>query len=122
MPDASNPSLGRAESSALNGTPTPSMSSKTLPNLNLTTTTSNTNTQNNKGGKVAPKVDVELVYTELKKAVGEGWVVYKEAVAGFVLGECNYDAIGSDGHAIEVDIVNWMARSRVGDIITRSLF
>jgi len=37
---------------------------------------------------VAPKVDVELVYTELKKAVGEGWVVYKEAVAGFVLGEC----------------------------------
>lgn len=87
MPDASHPSLGRAESSTLNGTPTPSMSSKTLPNLNLTTTTSNTNTQNSKGGKMAPKVDLEPIYTELKKVVGEGWNVYKEAVTGFVLGE-----------------------------------
>jgi len=87
MPDTSHPSLGRAESSTLNGTPTPSMSSKTLPNLNLTTTTSNTNTQNNKGGKMAPKVDLEPIYTELKKVVGEGWNVYKEAVTGFMLGK-----------------------------------
>lgn len=90
MPETSNPSLGRAESSTFNGngTPTPSMSSKTLPNLTLAPTMSNTSGAGaqSKGGKMAPKVDIEPIYTELKKCIGEGWAVYKEAVAGFILG------------------------------------
>lgn len=35
-----------------------------------------------------PRLDFEPIYTELKLAVGEHWVEYKEAVTLFLLGTC----------------------------------
>lgn len=43
------------------------------------------------GGGVGavPRIDTEPVYTALKAALGEGFGVYREAIAGFVLGNLN---------------------------------
>ncbi|KAK5135765.1 hypothetical protein LTR08_004751 [Meristemomyces frigidus] len=43
-----------------------------------------------KNGKVpVPRVDLEPIYTQLKAALGDGWVDYKAAVKAFVLGTVN---------------------------------
>jgi len=78
MPDASVPALGRADST-LNGTPTSAHPSKGM------SVTSSNNAQ--KSGKMAPRVDIETIYTELKRLVGDHWNAYKDAVARYMLGK-----------------------------------
>lgn len=39
------------------------------------------------GGMAPPRIDTEPIYTALKAALGEGFGTYRDAVAGFVLGE-----------------------------------
>ena len=80
MPDASVPALGRADST-LNGTPTSAHPAK-----GLSITSSNTQ----KSGKMAPRVDIETIYTELKRLVGDHWNTYKDAVARYMLGMYEY--------------------------------
>ena len=40
-----------------------------------------------KASAIAPRIDLENVYTNLKAAVGEGWPIYKETMSLFVAGE-----------------------------------
>jgi hypothetical protein len=35
---------------------------------------------------MAPRIDVEPIYTALKLSIGENWQLYKATVAEFVLG------------------------------------
>jgi hypothetical protein len=37
---------------------------------------------------VAPRIDLEPIYTALKLAIGEHWQLYKATVAEFVMGTC----------------------------------
>lgn len=39
-----------------------------------------------KSSVIAPRIDLENIYTNLKAAVGEGWSVYKETMGLFVAG------------------------------------
>jgi hypothetical protein len=73
MPDASVTALGRADSISNNGNFTPT--------IKLTTTTSN------RTGRTAPRVEIEPLYTELKKLVGDHWSTYKDAFGQFMLGK-----------------------------------
>jgi len=39
---------------------------------------------------MAPRVDIETIYTELKRLVGDHWNTYKDAVARYMLGMYEY--------------------------------
>jgi hypothetical protein len=75
MPDANVATLGRADSIPNNGNATPT--------IKLTTTTSNTQ----RNGRTAPGINLEHIYVELKKLVGDHWSTYKDAFGQFMLGK-----------------------------------
>lgn len=86
MPDIDPAALGRSDS-IINGSATPSVSLKPLLGAGAASA--------QKAGKsppAAPRVDLELIYTSLKTAIGEHWSTYKDAISRFVLGIVVLDA------------------------------
>ena len=77
MPDAEPAALGRSDS-IVNGSATPSISSKPLPGASAQ--------KQGKPAPSAPRVDLEPTYTALKSALGEHFNTYKNAVGQFILG------------------------------------
>lgn len=42
--------------------------------------------QKSKAPPVAPRVDLEPFYTEIKASIGDNWATYKDSVSQFILG------------------------------------
>jgi transcriptional coactivator HFI1/ADA1 len=81
MPDIDPAALSRPS----NLTVTPS---KTL-SASAAAASQNSASKPTKSQQIAPRIDLEPIYTALKSALGEFWAEYKESVSLFVLGQLN---------------------------------
>ncbi|KAI9883311.1 MAG: hypothetical protein M1823_004933 [Watsoniomyces obsoletus] len=97
MPDIDPAALSRT-STGLTMATTPITATKTLPTPVSTQKTP-------KAATMGQRIDLEPIYKELKAAIGEHWLAYKEATSLFVLGYLNQSELSARiDHFICVDI------------------
>lgn len=81
---------GTIRPNEMNVSTTPTLASKTLPDLNL----NGLKSDKKPSAPRAPRIDIEPLYTAVKSAISDAeWTIYKTSLASFLLGNLNQDEL-----------------------------